>query len=124
VQDFTLIVDPEQILADIWEALGAAGITMEAACAFPRLEGRVVHLVLRDEDAETGAEALRRAGFTPVDQREVIIHEFEVRPGELGRIARRISDAGAKVYILFLATGNRAVIGADDMAKARAALGH
>lgn len=122
MQDLTFIIDPERSLAEIWETLGAAGITMEAACAFPRLEGRIVHLVLRDEDAGDGESALRDAGFAPLDSRPVLIHEFEVQPGELGRIARRLADAGVKVYILYMATGNRVVIGADDLEKAAAAL--
>jgi hypothetical protein len=118
----TFIIDPERSLAEIWETLGNADITMEAACAFPRLEGRVVHVVLKDDDADAGEAALRKAGFLPLDRRPVLIHEFEVKPGELGRIARRIADAGAKVYILYMATGNRVVIGADDLEKAAAAL--
>ena len=122
MQDLTFIIDAERPLAEMWETLGDAGITMEAACAFPRLEGRVVHVVLQDDDVEQGESVLRAAGFTPMDRRAVIIHEFEVKPGELGRIARRIAEAGAKVYILYLATGNRVVIGADDLEKAAAAL--
>jgi hypothetical protein len=118
----TFIIDATRPLAEMWEKLGEAGIAMEAACAFPRLEGRVVHVVLRDEDADAGEAALRDAGFMPLDRREVLIHEFEVKPGELGRIARRIAEAGATVYILYMATGNRVVIGADDMQKVAAAL--
>jgi hypothetical protein len=122
VQDLTFIIDSERPVAEIWETLGEAGITMEAACAFPRLDGRVVHIVLRDEDVEAGQAALRAAGFSALDRREVLIHEFDVKPGELGRIARRISDAGAKVYVYYMATGNRVVIGADDLDKAAKAL--
>ena len=122
MQDMTFIIDPERSLAEIWETLGAVGIAMEAACAFPRLEGRTVHLVLNDDDADRGEAALRNAGFPPLDRREVLIHEIEVIPGELGRLARRIAEAGAKIYIMYMATGNRVVIGADDLEKAATAL--
>jgi hypothetical protein len=53
----------------------------------------------------------------------VLIAEFEVRPGELGRIARKITDAGAKVYIMYMATGDRVVIGASDLEKVSEILG-
>lgn len=122
MQDLTFVIDAERPLAEMWETLGEAGIAMEAACAFPRLEGRVVHIVLRDEDVDRGEEALRAGGFTPMDRRPVLIHELDVKPGELGRIARRIAEAGAKIYILYMATGDRVVIGADNMEKAAAAL--
>jgi hypothetical protein len=122
VQDLTFIIDAERPVAEIWETLGDAGIAMEAACAFPRLEGRVVHLVLRNEDVEAGEAALRAAGFPPLDRRPVLIHSFEIKPGELGRIARRIAEAGAKIYLFYMATGDRVVIGADDLEKVAAAL--
>jgi hypothetical protein len=43
-------------------------------------------------------------------------------PGELGRIARRIGDAGANLTAGYLATHNRLVLLSDDAGKVRAAL--
>ena len=122
MQDLTFLVGEDRAAAEIWETLGAAGITMQAACTFPRMDSRVVHVTVTDEDAPVALEAAKTAGFTPVDQREVLIIDIEVKPGELGGIARRIANAGAKVYILYMATGNRVVIGADDLDKAAAAV--
>ena len=42
--------------------------------------------------------------------------------GAIGEIARRIADAGAKLYILYMATGDRVVIGASDLDKVAQAL--
>ena len=56
-------------------------------------------------------------------QREVLVVQAEDRPGELGRLARRIADAGVNIELQYIATGTRIVIGADDLDKARAALG-
>ena len=41
----------------------------------------------------------------------------------MGRAARKVAEAGVNLTFGYLATGNRVVIGADDLEKARAALG-
>lgn len=119
MQDLTFVVGSDRAAAEIWETLGDAGIVMEASCTFPRLEGRIVHVVVNDQDADRAYEALRSARFIPLDRRKVLIADIEVKPGEVGRLARRVADAGAKLYILYMATGNRVVIGADDLDKVR-----
>ena len=122
MQDLTFVVGEDRAAAELWETLGAAGITMQASCMFPRLEGRIIHVVVTDEDAERAYEALRANNFIPLDRREVLVADFVVRPGEIGNIARKISDTGVKLYILYLASDNRVVIGASDLAKAAEAL--
>ena len=122
MQDLTFVVGEDRAAAELWETLGAAGITMQASCMFPRLEGRIIHVVVTDEDAERAYEALRENGFIPLDRREVLVADFVVRPGEIGKIARKISNTGTKLYILYLASDNRVVIGASDLTKAAEAL--
>ena len=122
MQDLTFVVGEDRAVAELWETLGGLGITMQASCMFPRLEGRVVHITVTDDQADAAYDALREAGFLPMDRREVIIAEFTPRPGAMGEIARRLADAGAKVYIMYMATGDRVVIGASDLTKAAEAL--
>lgn len=122
MQDLTFVIGSDRAAAEIWEILGESDILMEAACTFPRLEGMIVHVAVEDEVADRAYEALRAAHFVPMDRREVVVADISPRPGELGRLARRIADAGAKVYILYMASGNRVVIGADDLEKARSAV--
>ena len=43
-------------------------------------------------------------------------------PGAVGRVARRMADAGVNITIVYLATETRLVLGVDDLEKARAAL--
>ena len=57
------------------------------------------------------------AGFGPLDETEVIIANIDVKPGGLGQLARKVADAGVKLHILYMATGNRVVIGGDDLGK-------
>lgn len=123
MQDLTFVVGQDRAVAELWETLGEAGIQMEASCTFPRLEGRIVHVVVTEDDAEKAYETLREQGFIPLDRREVLIINIDPRPGELGRIARKVADTGAKLYILYMATGDRVVIGASDLDKVGETLG-
>ncbi len=122
MQDLTFVIGSDRAAAEIFETLGTADIVIQAACTFPRLEGRVVHVAVEDANGDAAYEALRSAGFIPMDRREVLIADIVVKPGELGRLARSIADAGAKVYIMYMATGDRVVIGADDLDAVRSVL--
>jgi len=44
------------------------------------------------------------------------------RPGELSMIMQRLADASINLRFIYLATGTRVVIGADDITRARSAL--
>lgn len=123
MQDLTFVVGEDRAVAELWESLGEAGIQMEASCTFPRLEGRIVHVVVPEDIAERAYDTLRVAGFIPLDRRQVIIAEFTPRPGAMGEIARKLADAGVKVFIMYMATGDRVVIGASDLVKAGEVLG-
>jgi hypothetical protein len=122
MQDLTFVVGEDRAVAELWETLGKASIQMEASCTFPRLEGRIVHVVVKDSDADAAYEALRAANFIPLDRRDVLIADFVPRPGAIGEVARLIEDAGAKLYILYMATGDRVVIGASDLDKVAAVI--
>ncbi len=122
MQDLTLILGPDRAVAEVWETLGDADIALEASCTFPAVEGRNVRIVVADEDASPARTALLDAGIGTTDQHEVVIAELEAKTGALGRLARRIADAGAQLHTLYMARGDRIVIGADDLDKVRASL--
>lgn len=117
MHDLTFVVGEDRAVAEIWETLGRASIQMEASCTFPRLEGRIVHVVVKDDDAEDAYQALRAAHFIPLDRRPVVMVDLVPGPSAIGEIARKVADAGAKLYILYMATDNRVVIGATDLDK-------
>ena len=108
-------------LADMAEALGNAGVNIEGGCGFP-CEGRgLIHVLV--EDAAAARSALVSAGIEVAAEREVIVLEaMEDRPGTMGMLSRKLADAGVNVDLFYLATNTRAVIGADDLDKARSAL--
>lgn len=123
MQEITFIIGPDRSVAELWEAIGSAGIVMEASCTYPSVDGRNVRIVVTDGDVQVARNAAVDAGFGAIDQHEVLIAKIEVRPGGLGALARRVSDSGAKVHILYMATGDRVVVGADDLKGAAEALG-
>ena len=122
MQDMTFIISAERAAAEIWETLGSAGVNVEASCTFPSTSGRVVRIVVSDEQAADGKAALLEAGFSALDQHEVIVAPIENQPGGLGRLARRVADSGAKLTTLYMAMGNRVVVSANDLDKVRALL--
>ena len=48
---------------------------------------------------------------------------MEDRPGVLGEVARKLGDANVNLTTAYLATNTRLVLGADNLADAKAALG-
>jgi hypothetical protein len=123
MQEITFIIGPDRAAAELWEAIGRSGVVMEASCTYPGTEGRSVRVVVADDDAKAARSAAVAAGFGAIDQHEVLIANIDMRPGGLGDLARNIADAGVKVQILYMATGDRVVVGADDLQSAAAALG-
>ena len=119
MQDMTFIIQPERAVAEIWDALGAADINLEASCTYPSLDGRIVRIVVADADADAARAALLEAGFGAIDRQDVIIADIDNRPGQLGELARKVADGGARLTTLSMAMGDRVVVGANDLDKVR-----
>jgi hypothetical protein len=107
-------------LAGACEALGGAGINIEGCCAYPAAGDGEVHLLV--DDVEGASRALGDVGYEVAAEREVVVAELEDRPGAAGEALRRIAAAGANLDLVYLATGTRLVVGADDLETARSAL--
>lgn len=122
MQDLTFVIGPDRAVAEIWETLGAAGITMEASCTFPTTDGRNVRVVVSDEQADAARGALLESGFGALDQHPVVVTELEAASGSLGRLARAIADTGAQLHTLYMARGDRVVVGADDLEKVKSVI--
>ena len=121
--DLTIILENRPgTIADVGEALAAAGINLLGACGFPCEGVGVMHLLVDDGDADAAREAAERASFEVRKRREVLITEIEDRTGALGQLARRLANAGVNVDLLYLATDTRVVLGPDNLDKARNAL--
>ncbi len=116
--DLTVILqDKPGTIADAGEALGKTGINIDGMCGFP-CEGKgILHVLV--EDASPAQMALEEAGFVVKDVRQVLVRDLSDKPGELGRVCRRVADAGVNVDLLYVAAGTKLVLGVDDMDKAK-----
>lgn len=115
-----LLEDRPGALAELGEATGQAGVNVEGiACA---VEGgrAVAHVLVEDADAAKGA--ISSAGLSVSGEQEVLVVDVQDRPGSLGEVARKVAEAGVNIELVYLATGTRLVLGADDLDKARSAL--
>ena len=120
-KDLTVILeDRPGTLAAMGKALGNAGINIEGGCGF-RSEGKgVIHILVGDVAA--ARRELKKAGIEVRDERPVLILDVENRPGVAGDITGRIARAGVNIDLIYAASNNRLVIGADDLDKARSAI--
>jgi hypothetical protein len=119
--DLTVVLEDRRgTLAALGKALGDAGINIDGICGFPAGGEATAHVLV--EDAAGARRALEEAGIEVRGERDVVVHEVEDRPGTIGEVAGRIAEAGANINLVYLATGTRMVIGADDLEKVRGAL--
>ncbi len=121
--DLTLYLDDQPgELARVGDVLGKAGANIAGLCALTTGGGQVeVHILVHD--ATAAFEALQRARVRIAAEQEVLVLEVEDRPGALGEIARRLGDARVNLTLVYLATNTRLVLGADNLADAKAAIG-
>jgi hypothetical protein len=107
-------------LARLGQALGDAGVNVDGGCATTGGGNGEVHILV--EDAGAARSALEGAGIQITAEREAVVVNAPNRPGELGRTARKLADAGVNIETYYVATGDALVFVADDPAKARSAL--
>ena len=112
-----LAEDRPGALAKLVQTLSRSGINIEGIA---EIEG-VVHVLARDPTS--ARTALRSGGYEIDGELEVVVLPMPDRPGELGMIMQRLADAGVNVRFAYLATNTRVVIGAEDVTRARQALG-
>lgn len=108
-------------LARLGRALGDGGVNIEGLCAMTHGSATAeVHVLV--DDAEAAFTALGAASIVVETEQEVLVMEVHDRPGVLGDVGTRLGDAGVSVTLIYMATGTRLVIGADDLAAAKAIL--
>lgn len=115
------VEDRPGVIADVGELLGAALVNIRAAAGFAHGGRGYLHFVV--DDADRALSALKVGGFKVRESREVLSVTIEDRPGELGRYARRLADAGVNITALYTA-GERGgdkelIVAVDDLAAAR-----
>jgi len=105
-------------LAEMGEALGTAGVSVEGGGGFV-VDGKATMHFLFEDGAKARA-ALEAAGIEVLEDREVLVQRLDQgTPGQLGRIARAMSDAGVNIEVLYSDHENQLVLGVDQLARGR-----
>lgn len=106
-------------LAEMGEALGRAGASVEGGGAWV-VDGRGVAHFLFDDGVAARA-ALEAAGIRVLADRDVLVQKLnQDEPGQLGKIARRMADAGVNIEVIYSDHNNQLILVVDDVAKGRA----
>jgi hypothetical protein len=119
-----LVIDIENTpgaLAEVAAAISDAGVNIAAAtCVGPAARAEL-HILVPHAEAARHALAISQVGVSR--EREVVVVEVEDRPGVLADLTRKIAKAGVNLDLVYVATKNRVVFGADDLPALRAAVG-
>jgi hypothetical protein len=105
-------------LAEMGEALGRAGVSIEGGGAWVAGGRGVAHFLFADGDA--ARRALEAAGIRVVAERDVIVQRLkQAVPGQLGQLTRRMAEAGVNIEVLYSDHDHRLVLVVDDLARGR-----
>jgi hypothetical protein len=121
---FDLTIDIENkpgALAEVAAAISDAGVNVASAVCIGTGERAELHILVPHVEAAHHLLAISHVSVTR--EREVVVVDVEDRPGVLADLARRIAQAGINIDLVYVATRNRIVFGAPDLAGLRAAIG-
>jgi hypothetical protein len=106
-------------LAEMGEALGNAGVSVEGGGAFLFNGEAIAHFLF--DDAPAARKALEEKGITVLEDREVMVQRLrQDQPGQLGKIARLMADAGVNIEVIYSDHQNQLILVVDDYEKGRA----
>ena len=118
-----LVIDIENTpgaLARAAAAISDAGVNIAAATCVGPGEQAELHILVPHAGAARHALAISHVAVTR--EREVVVVDVEDRPGVLADLTRKIARAGVNLDLVYVATQDRVVFGAADLAALRAAL--
>lgn len=103
-------------LAEMGEALGSAGVSVEGGGAWV-VDGRgVAHFLFADGVA--ARRALEAKGIEVVAEREVLVQKLnQDEAGQLGKISRLMADAGVNIEVIYSDHQNQLILVVDDFEK-------
>jgi hypothetical protein len=119
-----LVIDIENTpgaLARVAAAISDSGVNIAGATCVGSGERAELHILVPHAEAAKHALAISHVAVSR--EREVVVVDVEDRPGVLADLTRKIARAGVNLDLVYVATQNRVVFGAADVAALRAALG-
>jgi hypothetical protein len=107
-------------LARVAAAISDAGVNIAAATCIGPGEHAELHILV--PHAGAAKHRLGISNLAVTREREVVVVDVEDRPGVLADLTRRIARAGVDLDLVYVATRNRVVFGAADLAALQGAL--
>ena len=120
MKDLTIALENRPgALADMGDALGRAGVSVEGVGAFVVNGQGVAHFLFKDGTA--ARRALEAAGIPVVAERDVVVQRLNQSiPGQLGKLSRRMAEAGVNIEVQYSDHDHRLILVVDDIEAARA----
>jgi hypothetical protein len=105
-------------LAEMGEALGKAGVSIEGGGAWVVGGAGVAHFLFAD--GAKARAALESAGIRVEKVSEVVVQRLkQAVPGQLGMLTRRMAEAGVNIEVLYSDHDHQLVLVVDDVARGR-----
>lgn len=87
-------------LADMGEALGKAGVSIEGGGAFTVNNEGFAHFLF--EDGDSARRALEAAGIKVIACHKVLVQKLnQGEPGQLGKLTRLMAKAGVNIEVIY-----------------------
>jgi hypothetical protein len=118
-----LVIDIENspgALAEVATAISDAGVNLAAATCVGPGDRAELHILVPHAEAARHVLAISHVEVTR--EREVVVVDVQDRPGVLADLTRKIAAAGVNLDLVYVATQNRIVFGADDIPALQAVL--
>lgn len=119
MKDLSIILeDTPGALAEMGEALGKAGVSVQGGGAWV-VDGKgVAHFLFHDGVA--ARRALDAAGIKVLAERDVVVQRLKQDvPGQLGKLTRRMAEAGVNIEVLYSDHAHQLILVVDDYKKAQ-----
>jgi hypothetical protein len=106
-------------LAEMGEALGQAGVSIEGGGAWVVRGEGIAHFLF--EDGPAARRALEAAGIRVLEEREVVVQRLkQAVPGQLGMLTRRMAEAGVNIEVLYSDHDHQLILVVNDPRRGRA----
>jgi hypothetical protein len=105
-------------LAEMGEALGRAGVSIEGGGAWVVNGTVVAHFLF--EDGNAARKALEATGIRVIQERDVLVQRLkQAVPGQLGLLTRRMAEAGVNIEVLYSDHDHQLILVVDDITRGR-----
>ena len=111
-----VLADRPGALAEMGEALARAGVSIEGGGVFVSGGAGIAHFLFADGGA--ARRALEAAGILVVAARDVLVQRLrQDEPGQLGKIARRMAEAGVNIEVMYSDHDHQLILVVNDVAR-------